>query len=145
MKFEIDRQGNKYWLNNKDQFHREDGPAVEHYDGTKSWYLNGKHHRLDGPAVEYSNGSKAWWFNGKLHREDGPAIERANGDKEWWINDKLHRLDGPALEIIDEPKEWWIDGRRCSKRNFQNSVIMFLLDCNKESVKLVSELFAHEI
>jgi hypothetical protein len=31
----------KFWYLN-DNLHREDGPAVEWADGTKSWYLNGK-------------------------------------------------------------------------------------------------------
>jgi hypothetical protein len=39
------------------------------------WFLNGKLHREDGPAVEWTNGSKSWYLNGNLHREDGPAIE----------------------------------------------------------------------
>jgi hypothetical protein len=38
---------------------------IEHSDGTKYWYLNGKYHREDGPALEYSNGNKYWYLNGK--------------------------------------------------------------------------------
>jgi hypothetical protein len=44
--------------------HREDGPAVEGYDGYKAWYINGKRHREDGPAVEGADGSKYWYLNG---------------------------------------------------------------------------------
>ena len=55
-------------------------------DGSKHWYLNGKHHREDGPAIEDANGYKAWYLNGKHHREDGPAVEYADGYKTWWIN-----------------------------------------------------------
>jgi hypothetical protein len=57
-------------------------------NGSKVWYLNGKHHREDGPAIEHTNGSKKWFLNGKYHREDGPAIEWADGDKEWFRNGK---------------------------------------------------------
>jgi hypothetical protein len=32
--------GDKYYFRNGG-FHREDGPAVSHSDGTKDWYLNG--------------------------------------------------------------------------------------------------------
>jgi len=32
----------KSWHNENGQLHREDGPAVEHSDGTKEWYLNDK-------------------------------------------------------------------------------------------------------
>ena len=76
------------WYNSKDQFHREDGPAIEYTNGNKSWWLNGQLHRENGPAVEYVNGYKFWYINGQLHREDGPAIEWADGTKEWWLNGK---------------------------------------------------------
>ena len=78
------------WLNSSGLLHREDGPAFEHSDGSKSWFLNGELHREDGPAVEYSDGYKAWYLNGKYHREDGPVIEWADGSKHWYLNgDKL--------------------------------------------------------
>tara|TARA_R110000772_G_scaffold26173_3_gene67703 strand:- start:567 stop:878 length:312 start_codon:yes stop_codon:yes gene_type:complete len=73
--------------------HREDGPAVEHANGSKFWYIDGKRHRENGPAVEYDD-YKAWYINNKLHREDGPAVEYANGDKYWYINGEYHREDG---------------------------------------------------
>lgn len=55
--------------------HREDGPAIEYENGTKHWFINGKHHREDGPAIEWQDGSKEWYINGQLHREDGYAVE----------------------------------------------------------------------
>ena len=55
-------------------------------DGSKYWYLNDQYHREDGPAVEYSDGSKEWYLNGKYHREDGPAVECASGTKLWFLN-----------------------------------------------------------
>jgi len=105
----IDEDGDKYWYNDHDEYHREDGPAVEYADGTKEWRINGELHREDGPAIEYANGDKQWWINGNRHREDGPAIERANGSKQWWKNHKLHREDGPAMEDADGSKQWWIN------------------------------------
>ncbi len=57
------------WLLN-DEWHREDGPALEYTDGHNAWFLNGKRHREDGPAIECANGSKAWWLNGKQLTED---------------------------------------------------------------------------
>ena len=77
-----------YYYNDKDEYHREDGPAVEGFNGCKFWYINGKAHREDGPAVQGSNGCKQWYINGRCHREDGPAVERPNGDKYWYINGK---------------------------------------------------------
>ena len=61
-KLKIDKYGNKYWCLNND-FHREDGPAIEYINGDKYWLLNGQNHRIDGPAIEYVNGDKYWYLN----------------------------------------------------------------------------------
>ena len=51
---------------NKDGFkHREDGPAIEYHDGSRSWWKDGNLHRLDGPAAEF-DGVKYWYLNGKF-------------------------------------------------------------------------------
>ena len=55
---------------------------------TKWLNLDGKLHREDGPAMETTDGSKSYFINDKRHREDGPAIEWADGDKYYYINDK---------------------------------------------------------
>jgi hypothetical protein len=81
----VDDGGNKFWYFN-DQYHREDGPAIEFASGTKEWRLNGKCHREDGPAVEGPDGSKFWYLNGNRHRVDGPAIEYSDGTKRWYLN-----------------------------------------------------------
>jgi hypothetical protein len=47
--------------------------------------LNGNHHRTDGPAIEHADGDKEWWLNNQLHRTDGPAIEYADGNK-WFVD-----------------------------------------------------------
>ena len=58
----IDKYGNKFWFNSKNELHREN----------------------DLPAIDYASGDKFWFLNGKLHREnDLPAIECINGTKEW--------------------------------------------------------------
>ena len=37
---------------------------VDVYDnGDKHWCLNGKLHREDGPAIERADGSKSWYLN----------------------------------------------------------------------------------
>ena len=117
----INTRGTKHYYSNKQMtvLHREDGPAVERTDGSKSWYINGICHREDGPAIEWSGGSKAWWVNGKLHREDGPAVEWTVGNKEWWVNGKRHREDGPAIESLDY-KEWWVDGAKLTEDEFND-------------------------
>ena len=42
MRKEIDSYGTIYYYNDLNQFHREDGPAIEYADGTKYWYRNGQ-------------------------------------------------------------------------------------------------------
>lgn len=93
---------------------------VEVYpNGDKCWYLNGKLHREDGPAIERFDGHKYWYMNGELHREDGPAVERSNGHKYWYLNGKLHREDGPATEWANGDKEWYLNGKEYSKPNYK--------------------------
>ena len=40
----VDSNGTKHWYNENGELHREDGPAVEWGDGSKEWYINGKHY-----------------------------------------------------------------------------------------------------
>ena len=42
MKRIVDKNGAIFYLNDKGQLHREDGPACEYSNGYKVWYLNGK-------------------------------------------------------------------------------------------------------
>ena len=64
--------GHEYWCKNN-RFHREDGPAIIHKDGSKFWYKEGQRHREDGPAAIWEDDEKEWWLNGyKTTRE------------EWW-------------------------------------------------------------
>ena len=86
----IDLDGDKFWYNDKGQYHREKGPAIIYQNGDKKWYLNGKRHRKDGPAVELKNGYKSWHINGERHREDGPAIEYSGKLKAWYLNGKKY-------------------------------------------------------
>ena len=99
---EIDRNGNKIWRNSIGQKHREDGPAVEKYNGAMAWYVNGKLHREDGPAVEYNNEVKIWYINGTRHREDGPALEYADGTTRHFLNDVYYTIE-EFLETRDWP------------------------------------------
>jgi hypothetical protein len=78
----------------------------------------GEYHREDGPAIEWSSGAKEWWLNGKLHRKDGPAVEYANGDKNWFLNGQRHRANGPACEWVDGRKEWYLNGKRLSEEQY---------------------------
>ena len=41
----VDEIGTKFWIQNG-RYHREDGPAIEWYDGTKEWFLNGRERKI---------------------------------------------------------------------------------------------------
>ena len=78
----VDSDGNKFYYKN-DVLHREDGPAIEYFNGDEEWYKEGLLHRFDGPASTEGN-NKYWYFDGMLHRRLGPAIEYDDGIKEWY-------------------------------------------------------------
>lgn len=46
------------------QRHCPNGPAVILGNGTKAWYQNDNFHREDGPAIEYASGEVQYWVNG---------------------------------------------------------------------------------
>ena len=102
----------------------------KHYYKDKAMTI---HHREDGPAIEHANGGKVWYVNGKLHREDGPAAEYADGSKFWYVDGKLHREDGPAIELADGYKAWYVDGVKHDEQEF-------LLKTAKEIVLTMDEI-----
>ena len=63
MSLEIDEEGNRFWRDDDNLFHREDGPAIECVDGSKEWWIDGAPHRTDGPAVDHANNLYEWWIN----------------------------------------------------------------------------------
>ena len=69
-RIEVDISGTRWYYNSAGQLHRDDGPAVEHSDGTMLWYQNGLRHRTDGAAVEWPSGNKVWYINGEQLSED---------------------------------------------------------------------------
>lgn len=69
--------GEQQWaLNGK--WHREDGPArifPPRHPGArfqKEWWQFGKKHRIDGPAVEYFDGSEKWFIEGEEITKESP-------------------------------------------------------------------------
>lgn len=124
--------GTYYYLDpEKTIAHREDGPAVEAFNGDEEYWVNGKLHRVDGPAIAYANGDEEWWLNGERHRDDGPACsffdvpfsyidgkfvldyDSSNATMEeyvytWFKNDQVHREDGPAVIISNGYEAWYI-------------------------------------
>jgi len=99
----INEFGSKLYFKDNEMkiFHREDGPAVEHADGGKFWYLNDSLHREDGPAVEYPNGSKSWYLNG---------VELTEEEFKKNIKDrKLKLFAMGVLNILANHEEWDAD------------------------------------
>ncbi len=73
---EIYSNGDIRYFNELNNFHREDGPAVEFISGSKVWYINGLCHRADGPAVVWHTGYRSYWLMDKeFSYEDWLAIK----------------------------------------------------------------------
>lgn len=64
-------------MNDRGQFHCDDGPAIEYGDGYKSYWIDGLRHRIDGPAIEWPDGSVEYYLNGKpVNEADLPGTAR---------------------------------------------------------------------
>jgi hypothetical protein len=122
--------------------------CVEHQDGTKTWYKEGKLHRESGPAIEYADGDKLWYCEdvwhktngpaaisyrslgeeiawacyGMSHRINGPSYYVERGNKYWYNNNLLHRLDGPAVEFLNGEKSWFIEDERLTEENWKKKI-----------------------
>ena len=132
------------------RLHREDGPAVEKFDGTKEWYRNGEVHRENGPAIELKDGTKKWYRYNNLHREDGPAIEYSDGRKRWFLygdeyNQKEYEkeIGLPINELTEDmtPADIFnIPGRWIKKPN--SNIIKSIRSSNQElNQNIKSEIF----
>ena len=69
-KFYPDGTFDKVWKNENGQVHRDDGPAIEYFNGIKHWFKNGTYHRKDGPAMVCDDGSHEYYLNGKEYSKD---------------------------------------------------------------------------
>jgi hypothetical protein len=123
------------YINNNDRLHRTDGPAFEHPDGYKEWYVNGeqmtgeqfnrwraKHNpikesrsenlkQLSSMEVPYrvdEDGTETY------KTKDGYRVESDNGGNIFWFNNKgrRHRVDGPAVEFADGTKYWYVNNKQ---------------------------------
>jgi len=74
------------FFNQKEEFHREDGPA--YITLSKYMYLkHNKKHNENGPAVVDASGKLLYVLNGKLHNDNGPAIITKN--KALWVKNDM--------------------------------------------------------
>ena len=96
----VDEYNIECWITKNGVYHREDGPATTHPDGSKFWHRYGKLHRTDGPACEYANGAKEWYQDGKLHRLDGPAIIFPSGHYQWYINGRFYPENSTLVKLL---------------------------------------------
>lgn len=83
-RIEIIADGSKWYLNDKDQRHREDGPAIIHPDGRKFYFINGIQSSEDHPCDIWPNGEKMWFLHDNIMRKNGPHMDRPNGYKIWY-------------------------------------------------------------
>ena len=118
----IDKHGNIFWINDKGERHRLDGPALITTKGALKWYKNNKPHRLDGPAIKYKNGVEKWFKEGNLHREDGPAIVGGHNGNFWFNEGKLHRESGPAIEYKNGSKCWYLADVEYSEQEYKKKM-----------------------
>ena len=67
----------------------------------------------------------SWMLNGRFHSfNDIPSIFRMNSDhfKMWHKNGLCHRLTGPAIEFANGVVQYWIEGKRFTKKQFEERV-----------------------
>jgi len=57
----------KNYLNLSEKVKNNGSFCVFYELGGKDYYVNGKKHRENGPAVEYYNGIKDWYLNGLFY------------------------------------------------------------------------------
>ncbi len=77
-----------YYYNSKGHFHNLYGPAINHKNRTKMWYINGVYHRENQPALISPLG-KLWYYEGRLHRLNGPASVHIELGNKYYIHDKM--------------------------------------------------------
>jgi len=58
----------KYWFSYIERYPDFTGCLING-NNCKAWFKNGKYHRENSPAVEYPDGSKTWWLNGEEYTE----------------------------------------------------------------------------
>lgn len=82
----IDTFGTKRYFNDNSQIHREDGPAIIHTTGAKSWIINGNYGNSGGIYMYTYDGM---WLIGvpgdgmKYLHPNGLTQQRSNGSYVW--------------------------------------------------------------
>ena len=65
----LSSDGERFYMDEEQRYHRIGGPALVKADGTAIWYYHGKRHSACGPAVTRPDGSEEYWIHGKRYSE----------------------------------------------------------------------------
>ena len=85
---------------------------------------DGKFHNLYGPAINHDNSIKMWYINGIRHRENKPALISPLGEL-WYYYGNLHRINGPASIHKNIGNIYYIHGINYTKQKYNK--IMFII------------------
>ena len=132
--YRIEDHGFIEWRNKMDVVHRTDGPAFEHPNGSKEWWVHGKQMseeqfnqwRAKNNPIKESRSENLKQLSSMeipfrvdndgtevYKTKDGYRLEYADGDMAWYDNNwSYHRVDGPAYINADGRKSWWLNGNR---------------------------------
>ena len=65
------RSGIVRWYDDREHYHREDGPAAVYVDGTQYWYRHDRFHFAHGPSILYAD-LLVWYDKGEHLRRREP-------------------------------------------------------------------------
>lgn len=86
-KMPIDVSGAKIWLNKENKLHRDDGPAVENYQGKEYWFKDGKPYIPEGrQEYYYSKDTARIYENGMLVASPNNELNKPSFEKAPVIN-----------------------------------------------------------
>ena len=92
MSIRVEFEDRVEWHDELGRIHREDGPAIEFFNGDRYWLFEGLRRRVSGPAVELSGGARFWYKRGKLHRIGGPSDIWPDGGTYWRVANSCRRI-----------------------------------------------------
>ena len=128
-----------FYYNSEASFHNLYGPAVNHNNRTKMWYLNGIRHRENQPAFISPLG-ELWYYNGKLHRINGPACIHKEIANNYYIYGKIFTKQ-KYNKIMFIIKRFII----ILKKPIRNKYSITLLDINVSTTRDVTDIISSYI
>ena len=89
----------------------------------------GRRHNEHGPAINHNNETKMWFVNGVRHREYAPAFITSAGEI-WYYHGIVHRFDGPAMSHQDGTKNYYLYGTHYTKEKYNKIIFRMKLAGN---------------